>query len=197
MSTYDQGDMPFARGQTFFGSGTPDATSGAHLEGRKYRCKDTASGREVLLQIVRNSAPYVLAAKRVVQYEVSADYGRQVDGYAFATAQDVAGVVDDAYGSNTIALLDLFYIVIEGAVDVLTALEANANNLLPAGTVVVALTAVTSGSTTAGRMAPQDLTGATALLGDQIQNAFGRVITARTTTNTNTGTRLEVGRGAV
>lgn len=197
MSTYDQGDMPFARGATYFGSGTPTATDGAHLEGRKFRCKDTASGREIVLQIVRNSHGAALTAKRMVSYVAGSTYGRAIDGYTRTTAQDRAGVIDHAYGSKSIAANDLFYIIVEGYAEVLTGLGADANNLLPAGTIICALTAVTSGSTTAGRPAPQDLTGATALLGDQIQNAWGRVLTAATTANTNTAIAVELGRPLV
>ncbi len=40
-------------------------------------------------------------------------------------------------------------------------------------------------STTAGRVVPQTLTGATALLGDQVQNYVGHALTAMTTTQTN------------
>lgn len=197
MSTYDMGDLPFARGTTFFGSGTVDSTSGAHLEGRKYKCKDRSSGKEVVLQVVRNAAPFVLNSKRIVQYSNDANYGKRVDGYTRLTAQDFAGVVDPLYGTKNIAINDLFYIVIEGAVTALTDLAGGANNLLPAGTVIVALTAVTSGATTAGRMGVQDLTGATQLLADQVQNAIGRAVTARTTANTNTETLFEIGRGPV
>lgn len=66
-----------------------------------------------------------------------------------------------------------------------TSLAADATNLLPVGTILVALTAATSGSTTSGRPAPQDLTGATALLGNQIQNQIGTALSAKTTANTN------------
>lgn len=68
----------------------------------------------------------------------------------------------------------------------LTDLAAGANNLIPEGTVLVALTAATSGATTAGRVAPQDLTGATAALGLQVQNRLGYALSARTTAQTNT-----------
>lgn len=199
MSTYLDGDLPFPRGKTFFGSGTPDTTSGANLEGREFWVQDKlhGTGKRVRLKIVRNKAAAALESKRLVLFTADANCGRHVDGYCRLTAGLRAGVVDDAYGTKTIAVNDLFYIVTEGAVECLPDLAAGANNLIPANTILVALTAATSGATTAGRIAPQDLTGATALLAEQVQNAIGRAITARTTANTTLSVLIEMGKSIV
>ena len=50
---------------------------------------------------------------------------------------------------------------------------------------LVAETAAASTGTTAGRVIPQDLTGATAVLGGQILNRIGRALSAKTTANTD------------
>ena len=63
-----------------------------------------------------------------------------------------------------------------------------------AGGWVVALTAATSGATTAGRVAPQVLTGATAALAAMVQNRIGRALTAKTTANTNADMLVLVGK---
>jgi hypothetical protein len=83
-------------------------------------------------------------------------------------------------------------VVMEGPAVILTDLAGADNNVLNVGTVVVALTGATSGATTAGRVAPQDLTGATALLADQIQNRIGYALTAKTTANTNADVLVDV-----
>lgn len=194
-------NLPFARGQTYYGGTTIDSNNlaGVHLEGKEYVTEDfdltlatVANGpkavrtnRYVRLRIVRNKAAAALLPSRLVTYQESGDFGTRVDGYATVTADEVAGVVDEWLPAAGVAVNDLFYIVVEGPTTVLTDLAGGANNLLPIDTTLVALTAATSGATTAGRVAPQDLTGATAVLGAQLQNRLGVACTAKTTANTN------------
>lgn len=190
--------LPFPPGKT---RGVTGSTDDAYLEGqefevefRDYSQKSAPDygilvGERVRLRVVRNSAASTLAAKRLVTFK-SGQAGSQVDGYARTTAVDAFAV--DPWLAAAVAVNDLFYIVVKGPTFILTDLAAGANNLLPSGTIVVALTAATSGATTAGRIAPQDLTGATALLGDQIQNRIGVMVSAATTANTNTGYLVNV-----
>lgn len=146
--------------------------------------KTHRSNRNVVCVCVRNVAAAALLPKRVVRWK-SGSRGRQVDGYCAVGAEECAGVVDEFLPSSGCPVNDLFWVTVKGPTLMLTDLAGGANNLIPTDTVLVALTAATTGATTAGRIAPQDLTGATAVLGGQIQNAFGRAMSAKTTANTN------------
>lgn len=164
-----------------------------HLEGKEWVFEDyspttglSRSGRNVRCRLVRNNSGIALLPRRCVQFDTTTagKYGSSVTGYANTTAQDCA-VVDEYLPSAGAPNGALFWVVVEGPTEVLTDLAGGANNPFNLGSTVVALTAVTSGATTAGRVAPQDLTGSTANLGNQIQNALGYALTAKTTANTN------------
>lgn len=190
--------LPFPIGSTMGVSGASDQ---AHWEGMEFEveCRDysqnpapafaTLIGARLRLRIVRNVSPgtFKILPSALCTFKTgSGEYGGQVDGQVNATAAECYPA-DMFLPAAGVAVNDLFYIVVDGPTKILNDLAAGANNLLPAGTVVVGLTAVTSEATTSGRLAPQDLTGATALLGAQIQNAIGVVITGLTTNQTNTG----------
>ena len=86
--------------------------------------------------------------------------------------------------------------VIEGPTTVLTPLDGGADNVFTVGQRVVALTAVTSGATTAGRVTAQSLAATTLQNADaqQIMNVIGRAMSAATTANTNQGLLIYVGK---
>lgn len=189
--------MPQKLGQTAYGQkGTIPSSSadytGLHLEGasRVFRVKSLADKTLLLGQydlvamLVRNAATFNLTPGRLVTWQAGF-YKKRVDGFARVGATVVAGAVDPYLPSAGVRAGDLFWLCLRGPTYLKTDLAAGANNLLPEGTVLVALTAATSGATTSGRVAPQDLTGATSVLGGQIQNAVGIAISGRTTANTN------------
>lgn len=194
--------LPFDRGQTAStGLSSVDSTVLNNLEGKEYIVDDVdpatgiaRTGRRVKLRCVRNKAAAALLPKRLVSFKASAGvFGAHVDGYADTTAEE-SYPVDEYLPAAGVAVDDLFYIVVEGPALVLSDLAGGANNVLNVGDCVVALTAATSGATTAGRVAPQDLTGATALLAKQIKNQVGYALTAKTTGNTNADVLVDVGR---
>jgi hypothetical protein len=78
----------------------------------------------------------------------------------------------------------VFWLFQEGQTLATTSLAGDGGNLLPADTHLVGATGATSQATTAGRVKAIDMSGATAVLGGQILNSFGRAISAKTTTNT-------------
>lgn len=192
-------NLPFPRGGTFFGGGTPSTTDGSdNLEGKEYWCEDLdysassgvkphRSGHLVRLRVVRNASGGALLPKQRVSFKATAGNYLigQVDGKCNSTAQGATAVVDEFLPAAGVAANDLFYVVVEGPAMHLTDLAGGASNLINVGSLLVCLTAVTSGATTAGRVAPQDLTGATANLGIQIQNRIGYALSAKTTANTN------------
>lgn len=188
---------PFARGN-YSGSG-----EFAYLEGREFYFEDNSplsgmaasrTGRLIKCRLVRNVAGFALLPKRLVTFSATAGkYGARVDGYCDTTAEH-AYPVDEYLPAAGVPDQCLFYIVVEGPAVVLTDLAGGANNLIALGGNVVGLTGATSGATTSGRVAPIDLTGATALLANQIMNRVGRALTARTTGNTNADILVDVGR---
>jgi hypothetical protein len=201
---------PFPRGQTYYNGTTIDSNNlgGANLEGTLWEFEDidlneatpgvrsARTNRPVTCMIVRNAAAAALLPKRLVTMKATtgATFVAQVDGYADTTAESPAWPVDEWLPAAGVPVGDLFYIVVDGPAMVLTALEADANNVFSVGTRVVALTGATSGATTSGRVRPQDLTGATALLGEQIQGRIGRALTAKTTANTGVDLLIDVTR---
>lgn len=199
---------PFNRGETFFGDRTissQDITDTAYLEGKEWvfedlnynaagQTKPVRSGRPVKCRVVRNNSAGALLPKRLASFQLTAgNYPKAVDGYADTTAE-LSYPVDEFLPSAGAQQYDLLWIVIEGPATVLTDLAGGANNVVNVGDRVVALTGATSGATTAGRVAPIDLTGATALLANQILNFVGRAVSAKTTGNTNADLLVDVGK---
>lgn len=136
--------------------------------------------------LVKNDSGFAVLPKRLVTLRATAAglLGQSITGYADTTAEAHAYPVDEFLPAAGCADGAMCYIVIEGPALCLTDLAGGANNLLPLDTILVSLTGATSGATTSGRVAPQDLTGATAVLVGQARNAIGRGLTARTTANT-------------
>lgn len=194
---------PFQRGETFFNGNTTDATSGAQHEGKRYwfvdldlsagvTGKKNRSNRMVWCMIVRNVSGIALLPKRIVRLKKTGlNYLGQVDGYTTTTAEK-GFPLDEWLPTTGLLANDLGYVVIDGPATVLTDLAASVNNSVAVGDVLVALTAVTSQSTTAGRVGQQDLTGATSPLGLQVQNYLGYALSAQTTNQTNNSLLLDI-----
>jgi hypothetical protein len=194
-------DPPFNRGSSLQdGLATVDSTAGANYEGMEYEFEDVnpstgvvRSGRKVRVRCVRNSSGFAILPKRLCKFALTAGkYGRIVTGYC-TTVGEESYPADEYLPSTGVADGDLFYIVVEGPALVKTDLAAGANNVFNVGDKITALTAVTSNATTSGRVQPQDLTGATALLANQIQNRIGYALSAKTTANTNDDLLVDVG----
>lgn len=147
------------------------------------------SNSDVLVCLVKNSSGITLTGGKLVAFKAGTQ-GQEVDGYTATTAAPHAGIVDPLYTNGVPNGYD-FLIIVRGNVTGLTDLAGGANNVITQdSTVLVALTAAASTSTTAGRLAPQDLTGATALLANQVQNRAGMALSSKVTTNTNAAVSL-------
>jgi hypothetical protein len=154
--------------------------------------KPARSGRKVTCMCVRNVAAAALLPKRLATLQKSGvNYLGRVDGYSTLTAVN-AFPVDEFLPAAGVPVNDLFWVVIDGPATVLTDLAGAANNVWNVGDVLTSLTAATSGATTAGRVKPQDLTGATAVLGNEVQNKIGYALSARTTANTGADLLVDV-----
>jgi hypothetical protein len=191
---------PFGRGECFFDTAatvsTDDIAHTVYLEGMEWVFEDLdysqtgaktkRTGHSVRCKLVRNTSGAALLPKRLVTFEADGlDFGQRVDGYSDTTAEGPVAVVDEWLPAAGVQANNLFWVVVEGPTRCLTDIAASASNVITAGMRLVSLTAATSGATTAGRVAPQSLAGATAPLGDQIQNSFGYALSAKTTNNTN------------
>lgn len=197
---------PFERGQTFYNGATIDSGDygGTQLEGMEWEFEDLdysanggvatkRSNERVRCRCVRNVSGGALLPKRLVTFSADEYFGRRVDGYGNSTAEQ-AYPVDEFLPSAGVPDGDLFWIVVKGPATVLTDLAGGANNVHSIGNPVVSLTAATSGATTAGRVAPIDLTGATVNLGNQVVNWIGRAMSAKTTGNTGADLLINVGK---
>jgi hypothetical protein len=115
-----------------------------------------------------------------------------VDGMSFVTADpNFLGVCDEWLPVAGCPQWDICWLTIEGPTVCYTDLAASTTtNIFTLNQRVVALTAATSGATTAGRVAPQVITDSTTVQGSlnsaQVQNVVGRALSAYAT-STNTG----------
>jgi len=181
------------RGKTFSGGTPTSIDQSAQSEGARMSFKDEyRSGSGVLVKrsnqyvecvLVRNSSGAALLPGRTVSW-ASGYRGRRVDGYTRTTNQEVAGVVDDQLPSAGVASNDLFWLIRRGPCLIKTPLAGDSGNVFAVDDVLVALTAVTSGATTSGRPAVMAKAASTNTA-EAIINRFARVVSAKTTANTN------------
>ncbi len=167
------------------------------LEGQvvtyKPRTKSTRisqdSGGDVTMIMVRNVGAAALLPGRLVSWQ-TAQRGKRVDGYVTTLNAEVAGVVDDFWPAAGVPVGELFWLVVRGRTTVLTDLAAAESCSIAEFGVMVALTAATSGATTAGRVSKQSITGTSdgtdwTTYFNAIQNRIGRAMSANTTNQTN------------
>jgi len=195
-------NCPVPRGETWYGpTQTIDSNDlgGANLEGTEWEWDDILvnptgglgarsyrSPHKVVTLLVRNMSAGTLYAGQLASFRVSGlNILGQVDGLVDTTAEFPCAPVDEYLGSGGVRQYDLCHVVIRGPAMCHTDLAGAGNNVIAVGDVLVALTAATSAATTAGRVKPQDLSGATAVLGGEINGAIGRALSAKTTTQTN------------
>ena len=165
----------------------PTVTTGA---------KTKRSNRTVTAMLVRNVAAAALLPKFIVKWK-SGKRNLQVDGYTCITNEAAAGVVDEFLGSAGVAVNDLFWIVVKGPTLIKTPLEGDGTNVINLDDILGALTAATSGATTAGRVGVVALTATSTgttngALGNALFNTFGRAMSAKTTANTNADVLCDV-----
>jgi hypothetical protein len=196
---------PFDMGNTFYNlfvATTQSTNDGVQYEGADWVFEDYnpitkvyRSEQKKRCRLVRNISGGALLPSRLVNLATAPNangiYGGQVDGYASVLAQR-AYPLDEFLPAAGLQNNDIGYVVVEGPAVVLTDLAALTAVINP-GDAVVAQTAATSGATTAGRVEKQDLTGATAALGNMIMNYVGRAMSAATTANTGAALLVYVG----
>jgi hypothetical protein len=112
-------EPPFARGDTYFGTGTPTANDGDQICGRKYEFPDTVNGTnyKVVCMAVRNtSGSAITVARACGEFDTGVNsIDREISQFPANTAGAYCWPLDDAYVvGTTIADDDIFYVVVEG-----------------------------------------------------------------------------------
>lgn len=184
-----QGQPPLTRGSTSTDgvasfAGTVWTFEDVDLSSGYTSARIKRTNQRVQCRLVKNSSGIALLPKRGVTFKAGTNQ-QEVDGYVRTTSAECAGIVDEWLPAAGVANGDYFWIVVQGPTLVLSSLAGNAENVISERDPLVGLTAATSQATTAGRFVSQDLTGATAVLGNAIQNAIGRALSAKTTAQTN------------
>lgn len=142
------------------------------------------SSYQVKCRLVKNSSGIALLPKYAVTFKAGTNR-TEVDGYLrLATSPIGAVFVDEFLPAAGVPNGSYFWVVTRGpAIGIMPASQVGD---IAEGDVLVGLTAAASThSTTAGRVGGQDLTGATAVLGGQIQAALGRALSAKSSSSTN------------
>lgn len=179
-----QVDPPFGLGQTYFSlSSTQTSVPNDSIYGLQSAAaygdnftgvvKEFVDANPVTGQIrtnrrkvcvaVKNTSAAALLPKRVVRFNLSAGkLFSEVDGYSAVTNEERVGVVDEWLPTSGVAVNDIFWVTVDGPTEVAHALSGTN---IAAGDRLAAITAATSGATTAGRVTPSAYAGATDMLG--------------------------------
>jgi len=156
------------------------------------------NGRPIRVKVVRNTSAVNLLPARLAHFDetgvadpvAGATTGvagarkleTGVDGYCYQLADSPAGVVDEFLPAAGVVPWDLFYIVIDGPT-VFTNQSAAPITTTIGANLVPATTGSTRGDNLAGRVALQDLTGASTVLGENLQNRVGKAEVVNTSSN--------------
>ena len=178
-------DPPFSLGQTLGVSSTSD---GVQWVGAVKIFPDVnpitgkvRSGRVKKCVAVRNASGGVLLPKRLVQFSTTAGTSvfSAVAGYSATTNAEFVGVVDEFLPAGGVAANDVFWVTVDGPTEVAGALSGTD---IAAGDRLAAITAATSGATTAGRVTPSGVGAATTAAGNNSLGVIGYACSAGATT---------------
>jgi len=202
-----QVDPPFGLGQTLFSMGVTETTvrndsfygiqSNAAYGDQWTGCVKeftdvnpntglVRTNRRKVCVAVRNvygtAGTDVLLPKRLVTFNTAAGkLFSEVNGYAAVTNEERVGVVDEWLPASGVARNDVFWVTVDGPTEVAHALSGSN---IAAGDRIAAITAATSGATTAGRVTPSPISAATTGAGDNAPGAIGYAMSAATSANT-------------
>ena len=190
---------PFGRGETWFSGVGATNTDPVAVVGKEWLFEDidpttraVRSNKYVRCRAVRNSSAITLLPRRIAQFSTTAgSFSHEVTGYTTTVAAR-GYLIDEYLPATGVVANDVFWIVVEGPAEGITDLAAV--DTINVGDKLVALTAVTSQATTAGRVDLLDTTGATSLLANQVMHYLGHAMSAKTSANTNASILIDVGR---
>lgn len=153
--------------------------------------KKRRTGKPVVAVCLRNESGATLYGKRLARCTKTAGYSliEAVDGYTTVLNDGPCVVIDEFIATGGVADDDIFWGIIGGPVTVLTPLAGATFNAtgIAVGDNLVACTAVTTGATSAGRIAGHALANATDAAGAfaAAANRIGHALSARTSGETN------------
>lgn len=177
-------DPPFSLGETL---GVSSADDGKYWVGVVKVFPDVdpttgkvRSGRLKKCVAVRNSSAGALLPKRVVQFAgTGTALFSEVTGYSAVTNTELVGVVDEFLPTAGVAVNDVFWVTVDGPTEVAVALSGTD---VAVGDRISAVTAASSGSTTAGRVGPSPLSASTAGANNNGRGVIGYAASAGATT---------------
>lgn len=184
MSLYD--DPPFALGQTL---GVSSATDGKSWVGVVKTFPDVnpvtgvvRSNRVKTCVAVRNTSGAALLPKRVVTFDTTtaglASF-TETKGYSAVTNEERVGVVDEYLPAAGVAANDVYWVTVDGPTEVAVALSGSD---IAVGDRLAAITAVTSGATTSGRVTASGVAAGTQLANNNSLGVIGRACSTGATT---------------
>ena len=179
-------DPPFDLGQTLGVSSTDDGKGWVGVV-KVFPDVNPATGairsnRVKKCVAVRNTSAGALLPKRVVRFARDAAGTAAfstVDGYSAVGNNELVGVVDEHLPAAGVAVNDVFWVVVDGPTEVAHALSGTA---VAVGDRLAAITAATTGATTAGRVTPSSVAAATTGAGNDSLGVIGYACSAGTTT---------------
>lgn len=189
---------PFGRGETWFSGTGATTTDPAAVVGKEWVFEDinpvtrvVRSNKSVLCRAVRNVSGISLLPRRLARYKNSAgSFGLEVDGYTTTLAAR-GFPIDEFLPSTGVVANDIFWLVIRGPAECITDIAAVDD--INVGDKVVALTAVTSQATTAGRLDLAVFNASTTTQSEAVAHYIGHALSAATSGNTNSALLVEVG----
>ncbi len=197
-----QVDPPFGLGQTWFSLGAGESIKNDSYHGiqsnalygdnftgvvKEFTDVNPVTGqvrtnRRKVCVAVKNSATIALAPKRVVRFSLTAGkLFSEVDGYSAVLNEERIGVVDEWLPAAGVTVGDIFWVTVDGPTEVSHALSGTN---IAAGDRLAAITAAASTGTTAGRVTPSALAGATTGGNDNGIGVIGYALSAATSGNT-------------
>lgn len=179
-------DPPFSLGQTLGVSSTADGTGWVGAVKVFPDVNPTTgqirSNRVKTCIAVRNASGAALLPKRVVRFArdtAGTAAFSAVDGYSAVSNNEIVGVVDEHLPASGVAANDVFWVVVKGPTEVAHALSGAG---IAVGDRLSAITAATTGATTAGRVTPSAVGAATTGSDNAGLGVIGYACSAGTTT---------------
>lgn len=190
-------NLPFKRGQTYYGGAPTDSEDGNALLGQEYTMVDDTygTGREIVLRVVKNSIGTTAAVFGKTLAKLNA-LGTEITGIAVVDADRPVALIDEKLPSGGCAKNDLCYVVVKGPALGKSQIAAGvATTPVAAGDLVnaVTLNQATTASTTAGRIKTRALSSAVTAAQLEAEGVIGRAISSIATSGvTDTGILIDV-----
>lgn len=190
-------NLPFKRGQTYYGGAPSDSEDGNALLGQEYTMIDDTygTGREIVLRVVKNSisgAPAVFGKT----FAILNATGTEILGVGATDAVRPIALVDEKLGTAGCAGNDLCYVVVKGPALGKTQIAAGVTTtVIAAGDLVncVTINVATTATTTGGRVKTRALSSAVTAAQAEAEGVIGRAISAVATSgNTDTSVLIDV-----